>query len=149
MEKMRGAAVVVALAAMASGCASDAVSEEEAAMRVVEEAYAAFNSGDVERWVEVREAGSYFASEEDREESAVWLTGVTEAQVAAGAEFTEIECESLGEGEWSGIADGEVAQGFHITCETVLTPETVEFAGPTVFEWVVADDTVVAVTSVP
>jgi hypothetical protein len=124
---------------------------EDAAQAVVDQAYAAFNSGDVERWVEMREPGSFFATEEDRAESAAWMSEVAEEQVASGAQFTDIECTSHGEGEWPDVADPGVPTpiGIYITCATILTPETVRGAGRVAFEWVIADDAVVAVMSTP
>lgn len=120
-----------------------------AAMVVVNEAYAAFNFGDVARWVAGREPGSYYASDVQRKVAREESTRWTESQVAAGAQFTGIQCTYQGEGVWPGIADGGMptAEGHYVTCDAVLVPESVEGGGKMTFKWVIAHDEVVAVTS--
>lgn len=126
-------------------------SAEDAAMAAVMRAYAAFNSGNAQKWVEIRDAGSYYESDADR--IAAQASAVTQTQEAInhGAQYTQITCTSHGPGQWSGIAhEGlPVAVGLNITCTTVLTPQTVIGSGPQSFEWVVANGVVVAVTSNP
>lgn len=128
------------------GARADAGAGVAAAMVVINEAYAAFNLGNVERWVAMRDPGSRYGSQAQRNTSIQESTQWTKSLMAAGAQFTKIECRSYGEGEWSGIADGGVAvKGHYVTCDTVVSTAPIE-GGPATFEWVIANDRVAAVT---
>ena len=127
------------------GCGSSEADSEQTALEVVEGAYDAFNAGDVEEWVVIRDQGSYYETPEEQEEAAAYMMELVVPQVEGGARFENIECESLGEGEWP-VADAGPVEGYYFTCDTTFVDsEGVESADA--FEWVVADGEVVAVRS--
>ncbi len=130
-----------------SGTGADAGAGVAEAMVVINEAFTAFNFGDVERWVAMRDPGSQYATDEQRAASLDEATRWTRSQMAAGAQFTKIQCHSHGEGEWPGIADSGRAEGHYVTCDAVLSPDTVGGGGEMEFKWVIAHGDVVAVTS--
>jgi hypothetical protein len=139
--------ISVAAAVLVVGCgSSDEVDPEQDALNVVEAAYASFNNGDADTWVEIRDRGSSYASDADREEGIAILGAETERRVDEGWQYEDIECDSQGEGEWPVADDGDVA-GHYITCETSLVDGDGELVYPEAFEWVVQDGEVVAVRS--
>jgi hypothetical protein len=137
--------VVVPLLVL-SGCgSSEGDDPEAAALSTVEAAYEAFNSGDVDTWVEIRDRGSFYATEEDRAEVAEYMAEQVTPEMEGGARYEGIQCESMGDGEWP-VADEGLVEGYYFTCDTTY----VDSAGdeyPEAFEWVVADGEVIAVRS--
>lgn len=114
--------------------------EEAAALAVIDEAYAAFNSGDLERWVAARSAGNYDpdgAGAADPEETQMF-----KERMDAGDQFTAIKCVSHGEGVWPNV-DPRVpaAEGYSFSCEHN------DGGGTYVIHWVVADGEIVAAGS--
>lgn len=116
--------------------------DEAAALAVVNDVYAAYNSGDAARFALLRSRGGYYESEEDRDEDIATFTQQLEADIARGVQFTNIQCVSHGYGQWPGVADEGMptAEGYYFTCEAD-NPRTHET------HWVVADGEIVAATS--
>jgi len=127
-----------------AGCSSAGDDPEAAAQEVVDAAYATFNSGDVDAWVEIRVLGSYFADDDKRDQSMAMMHTTMGAEMEGGAKYQDISCESHGDGDWPVADTGDVA-GYYFTCSTVLAEGDSEV--PENFEWVVADGQVVAVRS--
>jgi hypothetical protein len=117
--------------------------DEAAALAVIDQAYAAFNSGDAARWAAARSAGGEYESDEARDAELAEATQFFEERIAAGVRFTAIQCVSHGEGQWAGIADAQApaVQGYNFTCEHN------DGSGTHVTKWLVADDKVVAAGS--
>lgn len=131
-------------------CGGDADSDEDAALAVIENAYELWNSGDAVAWVEVRERGSFWESDEQRTEVLSEVLGWVEDRMTVyDVRYTEIDCESQGFGEWPGVADPglPVAEGYYFICETEVTSANPEFEVTEVFNWVVAEGEVIAVNS--
>ena len=105
-------------------------------------AYAAFNSGDAAAWAAARGAGE-FESEEARDAELAEATQFFEERIAAGDQFTAIECMSHGKGWWAGISDTQApaVQGYYFTCQHKDEGETF------VTKWLVADGEIVAAGS--
>ena len=116
--------------------------DEAAALAVVNDVYAAFNSGDAARFALLRSRGGYYESEADRDEDIAEFTQQLEADIARGVQFTNIQCVSHGYGQWPGVADEGMptAEGYYFTCEAD-NPGTHET------HWVIADGEVLAATS--
>jgi hypothetical protein len=116
--------------------------DEAAALAVIDDAYAAFNSGDAARWAAARSAGEY-ESEQARDAELAEATRFFEERIAAGVQFTAIQCVSHGEGRWAGIVDAQApeVQGYYVTCEHN------DGSGTHVTKWVVADGRIVAAGS--
>jgi hypothetical protein len=138
--------LVVVPLLVVSGCgSSDGDDPEAAALSTVEAAYETFNSGDVDTWVEIRQGGSAFASDEERAEVAEDMADEITPEMEGGARYEGIQCESMGYGEWPAADEGPV-EGYYLTRDTTY----VDSAGdeyPEAFEWVVADGEVIAVRS--
>ncbi len=145
MEK-RLVVLLLVLPVVLSGCGSpDEGDPEAAALSTIEAAYETFNSADVDTWVEIRDRGSSYGTDEDRAEVIEYMTGQLTPQVEGGARYENIQCESQGEGEWP-VADEGPVEGYYFTCDTsFVDADGVEY--PEAFEWVVADGQVVAVRS--
>jgi hypothetical protein len=142
--------LVLVLGVTACGGSDDdrGVVDEESALEVVEAAYQLYNSGDLEGWIEVRNRGSFFASEEDREGIMEWARDLYGGEMEAGAQYEELGCTSHGLGEWP-VADTGPVTGYYFTCDSEWISGTQD---PTSqvnhFEWVVSegpDGAVVAV----
>ena len=132
-----------------AGCGGGDDADEAAALAVVQDAYELFNAGDA-AWLDVRDRGSSYPSEEFREESRAEGIIEFESEVAGIFRYEDIECESRGLGEWPGIADrGQpVASGYYFVCKTTLTSDAPNAtAVPETFNWVVSNGEVVAVNS--
>jgi hypothetical protein len=116
--------------------------DEAAALAVVTDAYAAFNAGDAARWATVRSAGPY-ASQEAWDAEVAEATTFFEERVAAGVQFTAIQCASHGHGQWAGISDttAPAVEGYYFTCEHS------DGGGTYVTKWLVADGRIVAAGS--
>ena len=155
-------AIVVALALTAAGCGTDdtyptstaVVSEADGpakeAFEVVSDSYDLYNTGEIETWVEVRDRGSDWPSEEIRSEGMEEIRQVEQARWAAGARYVETECVSHVLDDWPDIADSGVATGYYFTCLAVLTDNNEDadaFRRRDRFTWVVDDGVVVAVNS--
>ena len=125
--------------------------EDEAAagaFQAVNDAYDLFNTGNIEAWVEVRDLGSYWASEELRAIRTPGFTLEEQAKYDAGARYVETECVSHGLGDWPDVADDGLATGYYFTCDAVLTSDFEDSAATRnveSFNWVVNDGAVVAV----
>ena len=143
---MRKAMSVLGLLGLiVAGCGSSETDSEQSALEVVQGAYDTFNAGDLEEWVAIRDQGSYYETPEEKEAAIAYMMELLVPQVEGGARFANIECESLGEGEWP-VADAGPVEGYYFTCDTTFVDsEGVESADA--FEWVVADGEVVAVRS--
>ena len=82
----------------------------------------------------MRIPGSYYESDEAREEKEVMAEFEGYAQVA-GARYTKIRCEAMGEGEWPSYdREFPVATGFYFICDTVLTPISSDSGDPVRFD---------------
>lgn len=128
------------------GCgSSDGDNPDQEALSTVEAAYDAFNAGDVETWIEIRDRGSWHETDEDREAVLAAMGDQNTALVAAGARYEDIQCESLGDGEWP-VADEGPVSGYSFTCDTNLVDDEGTVYSEA-FEWVVRDGEVVAVRS--
>jgi hypothetical protein len=79
--------------------------DEAAALAVVNDVYAAYNSGDAARFALLRSRGGYYGSEADRDSDIAEFTQQIKADIAGGAQFTNIQCVSHGYGQWPGVAD--------------------------------------------
>ena len=90
----------------------------------------------------MRSRGGYYGSEADRDADIAEFTQQIEADIAGGAQFTNIQCVSHGYGQWPGVADEGMptAEGYYFTCEA-------DNPGTHVTDWVIADGEVVAATS--
>ena len=133
--------------AVVSGAEDDAAT---AAFQTVNDAYDLYNTGDIETWVEVRDSGSDWPSEEIRAEELPLLQQEIQASYDAGSRYVETECVSHGLGDWPDVADSGLATGYYFTCEAVLTSDFEDPDASEVhkaFNWVVNDDVVVAVNS--
>lgn len=133
------------LGLVVSGCGSSEGDSEQAALEVVEGAYEAFNIGDVDEWVDVRDRGSSYETSEEQAEMVAYLRDLVVSQVDGGARFENIECESLGDGEWP-VADAGPVEGYYFECDTVFV-NSAGVESLIAYEWVVADGEVVAVRS--
>jgi hypothetical protein len=124
------------------------VVDEESALAVIEAAYELYNTGDLEAWIEVRNRGSYFATEEDRQEILDWSRDLYGGEMEAGARYEDVECVSEGLGEWP-VADTGPVAGYYFTCAAPWASSPQDTAGQVnYFEWVVSegpDGAVVAV----
>lgn len=137
------AALCIAIVAGCSG--TDTTENEATALQTIEDAYASFNDGDAAAWVEIRERGSAYPSQEMRDRVMDDLADEVTEQVQGGARFEDIECESQGLGEWP-VADEGTVEGYYFTCDTTyVDADGDERIEP--FEWVVDDGEVVAVRS--
>jgi hypothetical protein len=130
-----------------SGAEGDAEALE--AFAAVEAAYVMFNNGD-EAWMEVRDRGSASPSAADEYVPDEGTVGYFRGTQAADAHLDISGCESHGSGEWSDIADDGTVTGYYFTCTTVESnafhgASDIEFAE--MYNWVVADGEVVAVSS--
>jgi len=138
--------LVVTILTIAGCSSSEEVTPEETAQQAVDAAFALFNAGDVDAWVEIRLRGSAFASDEEREKILEWMrTEEFGPRMAEGAQYEDIACESHGSGEWP-VADAGPVEGYYLTCDTSLVAGDGSEVGEA-FEWVVADGEVVAVRS--
>lgn len=146
MRVIRFITIIAVAASILAGCGSpnDGDPEEEA-LQVVEASYDTYNDGDLEGWVEIRDRGSFHASDADRELALERMRADFASGFEAGARYEQIQCESHGDGEWP-IADEGPVSGYYFTCDTRL----VDDEGPIhteAFEWVVRDGEVIAVRS--
>ncbi len=129
--------------------ADDAATTE---FQTVTDAYDLYNTGDIEAWVEVRDAGSDWPPDVDRVEGMEELRQEAQARYDLGARYLETECVSHGEMNWPGIADEGLASGYHFTCDGIYI---LDFENPDLtsivkgLNWVVKDGVVVAVNSLP
>lgn len=133
--------------AVVTGAEDDTATEQ---FQAVDEAYDLYNTGDVEAWVEVRDSGSQWPSDEDRTEGMEKLRQQVQANYDAGSRYVETECVSHGFDDWEGVADGALATGYYFTCEAVLTSDFEDSDATKVsesFNWVVNEGVVVAVNS--
>ena len=82
-----------------AGCTTSAGSEA-GALAAVDAAYASFNEGDTDTWVELLERGSYYESEDRRAWAHDLVMDVMSEQVDGGAQYETVDCESRGRGSW-------------------------------------------------
>jgi hypothetical protein len=132
------------LAAMVLITACGGVDGPEAeGLATIEAAYAVYNTGDFDAWMEVRDRGSSYRSEADRLDALEWIRAREGPPMEAGARFEDIECLSHGEGSWP-VPDRGEAEGWYFTCDAthVLGDGSSEEA---TLDWVVDDGEVVAV----
>lgn len=123
--------------------------EVAAARAVVDSAYALFNDGDV-GWVELRDRGSAYESEAERQENLAEGEVEILNSAAAGMRIDLIDCTFQGVGRWSSVADEETVTGYYFICDTQLTDAFREPVGlflPEEYHWVINDGDVVAVKS--
>jgi hypothetical protein len=137
--------VVVPLLVLSLCASSDADDPEAAALSSVEAAYETFNSGDVDTWVAIRDRGSAYATDEDQAEMMEYLAEKVTPEMEGGARYEDIQCESMGLGEWP-VADAGPVDGYYFTCDTTYVDSAGE-EHPEAFEWVVAEGEVIAVRS--
>jgi hypothetical protein len=141
------AAVALVLGSCSSSSAAEGVTDEDSALAVIENAHELYNSGDAEAWTEVRDRGSWYATDDDRQEMLDSMSDRTQAEIDAGARYEDIECVSEGPGEWP-VADAGPVAGYYFICETTFVSDSTQRAEQ--FEWVVSqgrDGAVVAVRS--
>ena len=129
-----------------SACGDDDGDAEQDPLGVVEAAYESFNDGDVDVWVEIRDRGSAYPSEEDRAEVLAAMRTEVEDMTQNGWQYVDVACESQGEGEWPVADEGNVS-GTYVACDTTLVSDDGTTQYGEAFEWVVHDGEVVAVTS--
>lgn len=132
-------------ASTATAAESSGVVDEESALAVIQAAYELYNAGDLEGWIEVRNQGSAFASDEDRQQILDWEREMYGSEMEAGAQYEELGCTSQGLGEWP-VADTGAVAGYYFTCASRWVSGTDESLNQ--FEWVVSegpDGAVVAV----
>jgi hypothetical protein len=123
---------------------------EAAAFEPVRRAYDLYNLGKIGEWVEVRDSGSVWPSEEQRTEGMEERRMEERVGYEAGFRYVDTECVSNGLGDWPGVADDGAVTGYYFTCESVWTrhDENLEaFAVYESFNWVVNDGAVAAVNS--
>jgi hypothetical protein len=124
------------------------VADEESALAVIDAAYELYDSGDLEGWIDVRNRGSHFATEDDRQEILDWERDLYGGEMEGGARYGDVECVSEGLGEWP-IADTGPVVGYYFACDAPWTPGSQDLgARVDHFEWVVSEGpngTVVAV----
>lgn len=121
-----------------------------AAFQVVNDTYDLFNTGDIEAWVEVRDSGSAWPSEEVRSREMPAIIEEAQSKYDEGSRYVETECVSQGLGSWPGVADEGDVTGYYFTCTTALTKESAGRGLSQVdefYKWVVNEGVVVAVTS--
>ena len=139
-------ALVCAAVMVVAGCGEPNGSDPEADARaVIDDAFATFNAGDYDAWVEVRDRGASHASEADRDETLALMRDRERSLMEDGGHYEEIECESHGDGSWPVAEAGDV-DGWYFTCRTHFVFGD-GWTAPETFEWVVADGDVVAVRS--
>jgi hypothetical protein len=156
------ALTAIALTVVLSACSSDdsyptstavvsgADDAATAAFQTVNDAYDLYNTGDIEGWVEVRDAGSVWPPEFDRDEGMEEIRQEEQANYDGGARYVETECVTNGLGDWPEIADDEIVSGYFFVCNAVYTLnyQDPDLAGVAErFNWVVNDGVVVAVNS--
>jgi hypothetical protein len=132
--------------AVVSG-ADDATAAE---FQTVNDTYDLYNTGDIEAWVEVRDAGSVWPADVDRDAAMEEIVQGEQANYDGGARYVETECVSHGLDDWPEIADEGLASGHYFTCNAVYTLdyENSDLTGVVDrFDWVVTDGVVVAVSS--
>lgn len=138
VHQLIGIAVV---AAVLGGCDQSAADAQD----VVDAAYATYNEGDVDAWARIRDRGSSYESDEQRDQTMAQLRDRDRDRVRDGAHYADIACEGHGDGAWPVADDGDV-DGYYLTCDAVLVlGDGTEL--PESFEWVVDDGEVVAVRS--
>ena len=121
-----------------------------AAFQTVNDSYDLYNTGDIEAWVEVRDAGSVWPDGVDVEAEKEEIVKEDQTFYDNGARFVDTVCVSLGLGDWPDIADEGIAAGYYFTCDAVVTRDFEDATRTTVveaFNWVVNDGVVVAVNS--
>lgn len=142
---MRHVVVIGVVCALFVGACS---SSEDDALGVVESAYSMFNAGDLEGWIQVRDTGSFYATEEDRDSGFEYMRNQIGPLMDQGARYQDISCESQGYGDWPVADQGlDVPVGYYFVCDTVLRVDATGFERSEQFEWVVADGEVQAVRS--
>ena len=154
-------AAAVVISVFASACGGDDVgptpadqldpgSDAGRAYQVVLDTYAAYNSGEAARWVELRDRGSRWPSEATRVDGLQVEVEFVRAEHALGSRLASSGCTSHGLSDWPDVADVGLATGYYFTCEMVLTDAIGDAGGlelPESFNWVVSDGDVVAVNS--
>lgn len=145
MRRLSAILLLMVVSTFVGGCGSSSEQEpDQAALDVVESAYESFNNGDMDAWVEIRNRGSQFGTEQEREDALDRMRHSVGAQIDAGARYTGITCESRGFGEWP-VADAGSVSGYYFTCDTTRVTGSAEIAEA--FEWVVDGGKVIAVRS--
>ena len=151
MESLGSAELVVVPPGLPEGpsAADETDPEALAALAVIEGAIRAFNSGNASEWVALRDKGSVYPSEEERQaDLPAWEAHVA-AEHAVGTRMEIVDCISHGHGVWPGIADTPLpdAVGFRFTCEIETTDSFRDLGGVAAIEfveWVVDETTVIA-----
>ena len=121
-----------------------------AAFQTVNDSYDLYNTGEIEAWVEVRDAGSVWPDCVDVEAEMEEIIKEDQTFYDNGARYVDTVCVSLGLGDWPDIADEGIAAGYYFTCDAVVTRDFEDSTRTTVveaFNWVVNDGVVVAVNS--
>lgn len=133
-----------------SGVDEDPAASE--AFLAVAEAYEVANSGDGERWIEIRTRGMSL-SPADRDAYRRRALAEYDALWALSYRIGVVGCASLGSGEWPAIdrADGPAFIGYRFCCEVIETDAFHAMSGvPSVGvdRWNVADNEIASVASI-
>ena len=123
---------------------------EAAAFEPVNRAYDLYNLGNIGEWVEVRDLGSVWPSEEQRTQGMEEWRSEERVRYQAGFRYVATECVSNGLGDWPGVSDDGAVTGYYFKCESVWTrhyENLGEFGVYESFNWVVKDGAVLAVNS--
>jgi hypothetical protein len=116
----------------------------------VSHAYDLYNVGSIDAWVEVRDRGSAWPSDEARRGGLDLEREAVTEQYEAGSRYIDTTCVSHGFGEWLDIADDRPTSGYYFTCQSI---RTLDHEDPDasreleVFSWVVSNGKVTAVSS--